>query len=346
MRSAITSPARPRRSRPSNVWEPRTGWSSPPISSKSWRSLSSASPSALVLGALAPVAAAPLLAGVLPVSIRFGDPSGAAGPGGAVRAADDAGLLALAARRRSAGFRRRRCSATPSTGRGAASARWRRSAATAVAGARRWRRWPSLTAHDRASRAVVCRGCGRRLRAVSRRRMAPLVEAARRLRRVRAGRCCASRSAICTGPTRRPRGSSCRSASASASSARSASSRAISAPVEDRQSPRRGARVYLIDIQPDQVAGFDDMVRACRARFARCPCCAAGSRSTASGRRGPGHAGGAMGREQRSRADLCGEPPPGRGRLPADGGPRTTGSAACRWTPKWRAAWASGSATR
>ena len=71
MRSAITSPARPRRSRPSNVWAPRTGWSSPPISSKSWRSLSLGIAVALVLGALAPVAAAPLLSGVLPVSIRF-----------------------------------------------------------------------------------------------------------------------------------------------------------------------------------------------------------------------------------------------------------------------------------
>ncbi len=70
---------------------------------------------ALVLGALLPVAVSPLLPRVLPISLRLGVYPGSAGAGRALRLVDDARLSRCGRSPGSAGFRPGHCSATRST---------------------------------------------------------------------------------------------------------------------------------------------------------------------------------------------------------------------------------------
>ena len=130
---------------------------------RSWRSLLLGIAVALALGALAPMSPPLLCCGVLPVSVRFGDLPGAAGPGGAVRAVDDAGLLALAARRDRPGSGRRAVPRHRRSGAAPDPCRYARrdggSGARARSSRGRYRAGPD-------GRAVVRRRGDRRLRAL------------------------------------------------------------------------------------------------------------------------------------------------------------------------------------
>ena len=166
---------------------------------------------ALALGALLPIAAAPLLSHLLPVSARLGIYPQPLTLAGALRAADDARLCAVAARRGGTAFPPAPCSATLST-MPAAGLRARRLAGTALlalclAGV------VIGGTPDRHVAIWFVAGGDRRLCAVLGRR-----DRDRRPRRAgsaaRADRYCAWRWPICTAPAPRPRKSSCRSASA------------------------------------------------------------------------------------------------------------------------------------